>query len=76
MTNWVRHVNIPPGERHGTDDTIMVPGFVKELVDAYYATKSDRAPNLTIGQWLRAQPPPVQRRERIRMLQKMGLTPC
>jgi hypothetical protein len=66
-------VNIPPGERRGTDDIIMVPSFIKELVDAHDAVKSDKAPNLTIGQWLRAQPPAVQRTERIRVLQKMGL---
>ena len=67
-------MNIPPGERHGTDD-ILVPSVIKELLDAYDATKSDKAPNLTIEQWLRAQPAPVRRVERIRMLQKMGLAP-
>ncbi len=69
-------MDIPPGERDGTDDFVMAPVFMRELVDAYFATRSDKAPNLAIGQWLRAQPLAVQRVERIRMLKKMGLARC
>lgn len=52
---------------------IVVPRFVQDMIAAQERGASDRAPNLTIGQWLHAQPPAVQRRERLRALRKLGL---
>jgi hypothetical protein len=66
-------MNIPPGERPDDDGIITLPDFVQDLVETHYRTRSDKAPNLTIGQWLRAQPGAVQRRERSRLLWKSGL---
>jgi hypothetical protein len=66
-------MNIPPGERQGTDCMSAVPAFVKDFIDSRYRFQSDKAPNLTIGQWLNAQPPEVQRREGRRILRKYGL---
>ena len=52
---------------------LVVPRFVKEMIEAQERSASDKAPNLTIGQWLHAQPPAVQRRERLRALRRLGL---
>ena len=52
---------------------IVVPRFVSEMIEAQERCASDKAPNLTIAQWLHAQPPAVQRRERLRVLRKLGL---
>jgi len=66
-------MNIPPRERCDSGCVILLPSFVKEIVDGQYRVKSDKAPNLTIAQWLQAQPDDVQRRETFRVLQKCGL---
>ena len=66
-------MNIPLGELRGSNCIIMLPSFVKDLIDAQYRVKSDKAPNLTVGQWLKAQPDAVQCRETFRVLQKCGL---
>jgi len=66
-------MNIPPRERCDSGCVILLPSFVKEIVDGQYRVKSDKAPNLTIAQWLQAQPDDVQRREAFRVLQKCGL---
>jgi hypothetical protein len=66
-------MNIRSEERLSDDGIITLPDFVQDLVETHYRVRSDRAPNLTIGQWLRAQPPAVQRRERSRLLWKSGL---
>jgi hypothetical protein len=55
------------------DAVLIVPAFVKELTEAQHRRQTDKAPNLTVGQWLRAQPANVQRRERLRVLRKLGL---
>lgn len=55
------------------DPVVVVPRFVKELIAAQERCASDKAPNLTIAQWLHAQPPAVQRRERLRALRRLGL---
>jgi hypothetical protein len=55
------------------DPIIVVPRFVKEMIAAQERCGSDKAPNLTVGQWLHAQPEAVQRRERLRALRKLGL---
>ena len=52
---------------------LVVPRFVKEMIAAQERGVSDKAPNLTIGQWLHAQPPAVQQRERLRALRRLGL---
>lgn len=52
---------------------LVVPRFVKEMIAAQERGGSDKAPNLTIGQWLHAQPPAVQQRERLRALRRLGL---
>lgn len=51
----------------------LVPSFLKELVEQHYAMNSDKAPNLTTAQWLRAQPEAVRQRESLRVLRKFGL---
>jgi len=56
-----------------TDSVLVVPRFVKEMMAAQERGASDKAPNLTIGQWLHAQPPAVQQRERLRALRRLGL---
>jgi hypothetical protein len=56
-----------------TEAVILVPRFVKEMIAAQERCASDKAPNLTIAQWLHAQPPAVQRRERLRALRRLGL---
>lgn len=66
-------MNIPPRERCDNGCVILLPSFVKDIVDGQYRAKSEKAPNLTIGQWLQAQPDDVQRRETFRVLQKCGL---
>ena len=73
IRNGVRRMNIPPGERSGSDCIVMLPSFVKDIVEAQYRVKSDKAANLTVGQWLKAQPDTVQCREAFRVLQKCGL---
>lgn len=55
------------------DPVLVVPRFVKEMIAAQEQGASDKAPNLTIAQWLHALPPTVQRRERVRALRKLGL---
>ena len=55
------------------DPVVIVPRFVKRMIAAQERCASDKAPNLTIAQWLHAQPPAVQRRERLRALRKLGL---
>lgn len=55
------------------DPVVVVPRFVKEMIAAQERCGSDKAPNLTVGDWLHAQPPAVQRRERLRALRKLGL---
>jgi len=55
------------------DPVLVVPRFVREMIAAQARCASDKAPNLTIAQWLHAQPPAVQRRERLRALSKLGL---
>ena len=55
-----------------TDAIVLVPRFVKEMIAAQERCASDKAPNLTIAQWLHAQPA-VQRRERLRALRRLGL---
>ena len=55
------------------DPVIVVPRFVKQMIAAQECGASDKAPNLTIAQWLHAQPPSVQRRERLRALRRLGL---
>jgi hypothetical protein len=66
-------MNIPLERRRGLGCTIVIPEFVKDLVEHQLAAKSDRAPNLTVGQWLNAQPEAVQKRESLRVLRKYGL---
>lgn len=51
----------------------VVPRFVKHMIAVQEHCGCDKAPNLTIGQWLHAQPAAVQRRERLRALRKLGL---
>jgi hypothetical protein len=67
-------MNIPSEKRRDSGCLIVVPEYVKELVDHQLSAKSEKAPNLTIGQWLEAQPEFVRRRERLRILRKYGLT--
>ena len=55
------------------DPVLVVPRFIKEMIAAQERGWSDKAPNLTIGQWLHAQPPAVQQRERLRALRRLGL---
>ena len=55
------------------EPVLVVPRFVREIIAAQEHGASDKAPNLTIAQWLHAQPPAVQRRERLRALRKLGL---
>lgn len=55
------------------DPVVVVPRFVKEMIAAQERRAADKAPNLTIAQWLHAQPPAVQRREQLRALRKLGL---
>jgi len=62
-----------PGTPWETDAVLVVPRFVKEMMAAQERGASDKAPNLTIGQWLHAQPPAVQQRERLRALRRLGL---
>ena len=69
-------MNFPRGLRLGNDAVIVLPGFVIDMIEARLALSSDKAPSLTIGQWLSVQPPEVQRREGFRVLRKMGLRPC
>jgi len=57
-------------------DTLNLPSLVKKVVENQYEAPSDKAPNLTVGQWLRTQPPAVQREEGIRILQKFGILKC
>lgn len=65
-----------PADAAQIGDTVMVvPAFVSELIEAQHRRQTDKAPNLTVGQWLRAQPAKVQRRERLRVLRKLGLVP-
>jgi hypothetical protein len=52
---------------------VVVPRFVKEMLAAQERCTVDKAPKLTIAQWLHAQPPAVQRRERLRALRRLGL---
>ena len=66
-------MNIPPEERCSGDCIVMLPSFVKDIIDAQYRVKSDKASNLTVGQWLKAQPDAVRCRETFRVLQKCGL---
>jgi len=66
-------MNIPTAERPGLGCMIVVPEFVKELVLHQLAAKSDKAANLTIEQWLHAQPEAVRQREGLRVLRKYGL---
>ena len=60
----------PPAE---FDPILVVPRFVREMIAAQERCASDKAPNLTIAQWLHAQPAAVQRRERLRALRRLGL---
>ena len=69
-------MNFPRGLRLGNNAVIVLPGFVIDMVEARLALSTDKAPSLTIGQWLRVQPQEVQRRESFRVLKKMGLRPC
>jgi hypothetical protein len=55
------------------DVLLVVPRFVREMIAAQERCVSDKAPSLTVEQWLHAQPPAVQRRERLRALRKLGL---
>jgi hypothetical protein len=55
------------------DAVVVVPRFVKEVIAAQERGASDKAPNLTIAQWLHALPPAVERRERLRALRRLGL---
>jgi len=66
-------MNIPTAERRGLGCLIVVPDFIKDLVAHQLAAKSDKAPNLTIEQWLSVQPEAVRRRESRRVLRKYGL---
>ena len=66
-------MNIPSSERCDSGCVILLPSFVKGIIEGQYRAKSDKAPNLTIAQWLRAQPDDVERREAFRVLQKCGL---
>jgi hypothetical protein len=68
-------MNFPRGLRLGNGAVIVLPGFVVDMAEARLALGSDKASNLTIGQWLAAQPPAVQHREGFRVLRKMGLRP-
>jgi hypothetical protein len=66
-------MNIPTAQRPGPGCMIVVPEFVKDLVVHQLAAKSDKAPNLTIEQWLNAQPETVRQRESLCILRKYGL---
>lgn len=57
-------------------DTLNLPSFVKKAVEMQYEGASDKAPNLTVGEWLRTQPHAVQREEGIRILQRYGILKC
>jgi hypothetical protein len=57
-------------------DTLNLPSFVKKAVEMQYEAHSDKAPNLTVGEWLRTQPYAVQREEGIRILQRYGILKC
>ena len=59
--------------RPGEAGVLVVPAYVKEWSESRLRVGSDKAPNLTIGQWLEAQPDRVRRFERIRLLDKLGL---
>jgi hypothetical protein len=67
-------MNIPPEQRQGVGCSIFILDFIKDLILAQHDAKSDKAPNLTIGQWLAAQPEAVQRREGLRVLRKYGFS--
>jgi hypothetical protein len=54
-------------------ELVIVPRFVKEMIAAQERRSADKAPNLTLAQWLHALPLTVQRRERLRVLRKLGL---
>lgn len=66
-------MNIPPEKRQGLGCTTVIPEFIKDLVLAQHDAQSDKAPNLTIGQWLAVQPEAVQQCEGLRVLRKYGL---
>lgn len=57
------------------DPILVVPRFVKEIIAAQERCGSDKAPNLTIGEWLHVQSPGVRRCERLRALGKLGFVP-
>jgi hypothetical protein len=57
-------------------DTLALPRLIKKIIDAQYDMRTDKAPNLTIGEWLRTQPAEVQREEGIKLMQKMGILKC
>ena len=68
-------MNLPREEQCGGGDwTIVLPSFLKDILETRFEAKTDKAPNLTIGQWLAAQPAEIERRERFRVLQKYGLS--
>jgi hypothetical protein len=57
-------------------EILKMPSLVKKTVDAQYELRSDKAPNLSTGEWLRTQPRAVQKEEGIKLLQKMGILKC
>lgn len=57
-------------------DTLNLPRLVRKMIDEQYEMRTDKAPNLTIGEWLRTQPAEVQRQEGIKLMQKMGILKC
>jgi hypothetical protein len=57
-------------------DTLNLPSLIRKMIDEQYERRTDKAPNLTIGERLRAQPADVQREEGIKLMQKMGILKC
>lgn len=57
-------------------DTLNLPSLIRKMIDAQYDMRSDKAPNLAVGEWLRTQPAEVQREEGIKLMQKMGILKC
>jgi len=68
-------MNIPQEKRRGYCCVRIIPDLFKDLVEHQAAAQSDKAPNLTIAQWLHTQPEAVRRREGLRVLQKYRLLP-
>jgi|SRR6185437_1798270 hypothetical protein len=65
--------NFAPEQLHNTDNIVMLPKMIHQVVNGEYSKQSPEDPKLTVREWLQKQPYEKQREHAITTLQKLGI---